>query len=437
MNPYTRDYLTLDVPVPPPGPDEGPVCFTFDAKWVPYVVSVVKSLTMDGVYASDQDRAKGEASLLLASFMEQFACSTKPDLAGSEIDDCMGCCIRMRDGVLQVLQCGEWVAVDGWDSAAIGSAINSPKKGDIVPPPGGCQTYIGKVNAASAWALPATVNTGDVITVTNALGSWWTPLDLGIQRCPDGLIYFAGGCVDGTGHTESGDPLNTAPHDCLIAYDGTHYYDCSAAADGGPATFTIGSGVVNGHLVMMMNTPDTIGFGEVAFDIEICNHVSEDWSHVIDLTVTNLGFTDDGWIACASGDEGHWAFGSGLLKDNCLNGITHYETISLEMVFSSVMHIDTVLWTYDKTIDPANAGTDVHDVITWRDSGSTQHTSTDLTPGNVTGATIGDTTPRDAKAIGIRIGAGSLDVPASPTGAARVYQLKVTGHGTDPFASFL
>jgi hypothetical protein len=135
------------------------------------------------------------------------------------------------------------------------------------------------------------VNTGDQITISNANGTWWTPLDLGIARCPDGLIMFAGACVEGTGHTEPTDPLPTADHDSLIAVVASHYFDCGSASAGSPVVFTIPSGVSNANLMLQMNTPDTSGYGSVQFDISMCKAAaSGPWTHTFDFALDTGGF---------------------------------------------------------------------------------------------------------------------------------------------------
>lgn len=432
MSEYLPPYLSLDVPIKPPGPNEGPVCFTFDAKWIPYILAVLKTLTLDGVYSSDQANAKGEASLLLEQFMSAGRCAAPLDLSGSEMDDCMGCCIRMREGILQVLQCGQWVTVDGWDASTIASSPVSGTNGTPVPPAGSCQTYIGKVNCASRWALPASVNTGDTINVTNALGSWWTPLDLAIQRCPDGLIYFGGGCIDGTDHTEPTDPLNTAPHDALIAYDGTHYYDCSAAAEGGPASFTIGSGVVAAALVFMTNTPDTVGFGDVQFDVEICNNQAASWIHDIDFIVTNGGFFTLTEPA-GTGPDGCWIFGSGwengIFNNGGGGGANRYSRLTPRKTFTSPSTLTRVKFSYNsnRNGEASNGDDAIYTVI----AGTLTLMQNCGTP---TGTGLVCDWVGSQLCTGLVFSCCDTDASGVSSGAvAHIYHLRVEGTGFDPF----
>lgn len=301
MSEYLPPFLSLDAPIEPPGPDEGPVCFQFDAKWLPYVIAVLKTLTLDGVYTSDQARAKGEASQLLQIFMGRGNCASFNDLSGSEGDDCMGCCIRMRNGVLQVLQCGEWVTVDGWDLS--GAVNNQPGEGAPQPDAGKCQEFGGVISPLISWNLPVPVSSGDQITVTNLNGQW-VPIEaigpaLGVWYCPDGNIYFAGGCADGTSTTDSRDPMPSAPLFGTVATDGTNYYDVSAAATvGGSAVFTIPSGISNRNLVFKCNTYTAIQpGGEVNFLVEICKAASANFRHVF-----NFPAGSESWaIGSASG----------------------------------------------------------------------------------------------------------------------------------------
>lgn len=427
MSGYLPPYLSPDVPLPMPGPDKGPVCFTFDAKWLPYVLVQLKTLTLDGVFDDPTGETQGQATQLLDIFMGKSACPTSNDLSGSEMDDCMGCCIRMRDGVLQVLQCGEWVAVDGWDSSAIAATPTQPGKGSPQPQPGGCVSFVGEVQAGNRWLLPVPVSTGDQITVTNADGTWWTPLDLGIARCPDGLIMFAGACVDGTAHTEPTDPLPTANHDNLIASDGSHFYDCGIAADGSAAVFTIGSGVLNANLLILMNTPDSSGFGSVKFDIAVCKAASTTWTHTFDFE-TSTGPL----VIVPTGGQlmGHWVAGSGWVFDTVgglpqtLRGIEFNLPMAARDLSSIAIRLN-----YANGLNDGNASIPLQSMDT--NVGLVfQH----ISGSGPTGTNITITTAITQNAVtNIHCELFTDDTFLTPTGSVTLRGMTISGAGSDPF----
>jgi hypothetical protein len=427
------------VPIPTAAPGQPSliqVCFNRD--WLPYVLGCLFQLTLNTTWiAADQSElnsALQAANDLILIFQKALAqCNTGGlGSSGAGGDDFM---LRQNPDNPCLLE----TSVDGvtwcvWaDISKCTGQPQQPAKGAGNPPSGGCMTSYATVEFGSRWMLPQNVSTGDVITVSNAVGTWASALDLFLPRCPDGNLFFEVGCVSGSGHTEGGDPAPAINHDSLIAFDGTNYYDCGPASDNTPVVITIPSGISNANLFFFANTPDTSGFGAVNCDVQYCNNAVPSWSHVLNLASSPGGFVDDPQYSCISGDFGSWQAGQGWVQGYCLNSITHYENVSIELVFSTTYDIDSVLWTYDATIDPANAGTDVHDRITYRDGGGTQHVTTDITNGTGTNLAVGDTSPRTAKAIGVQIGVGSVDTPTTPTGTARVFRLTVSGHGPDPF----
>jgi len=340
MSEYLPPFLALDAPIPAPGGNQGPVCFRFDAKWIPYILAVVKTLTLEGVWANDQDNAMGEANQLVDIFMGKGNCSAFNDPSGSEIEDCMGCCIRMRNGILQVLQCGEWVTVDGWDTSAIAPA--QPGQGSPQPAAGGCQNFTGIISPTGSWLLPVPVSTGDVITIKNLNGAWSPSAFTDIWDCPDGNLYFAGGCVGGTAGFDSGAPMPSAPLNGTICYDGTHYYDVSAAAEvDNPVSFTILSGITNKQLLVRCNLHGGVDpSGEVSFDIEVCKGTPSGWTHTFSFALSTDGFTP---VVNSGVPWGAWSAGTGFVTtDVAQTGGDFWRAIWVDRAGITPFALDTV-----------------------------------------------------------------------------------------------
>jgi len=415
------------------GPLVGPLVeVRFNYKWCKVIVGSLSQLllntTWDTASLDELSAIQQDVFDLMASFcVDPPPAGFTPNTGADGGDDFM---LRQNPDNPCELQ----TSVDGvnwctWaDLSKCEPQVTQPAGGTPQPTPGGgCQTYHAILPSSGKWLLPYFVSSGDVMTIRNLKGAS-NDGTLSPWYCGDGGVFLLGFC-DGSSTTSSSDPIPTSPHLSLIAHVGGLYIPVL----GGP--ITIGAVGVGQQLEFQVN--DSIlsdNSGSLEFDVEICNNQDATWSHVLDLRASSLGFAGDGWIACSSGSMGDWTPGQGLTQGYCLNSITHYEQVSMEVLFSSNINIDSVAYLYDVTVDPLNAGTDIHDIITYRDTGGTQHTSTDFIGGDGTAKSIGDTTPRTIKAIGVRIGCGSVDTPTTPTGTARVYQLTVSGHGTDPFA---
>jgi hypothetical protein len=192
----------------------------------------------------------------------------------AEEDGCM-CCLRVENGKLQQLVCGVWTDVPGQGPGGIGGGQPGENPGQ--PASGACQSLHAQVNYGHSWLLPAPINAGDVLTITGANGAWTNDGDLGVWRCPDGNIYFGGVCIDGTTVTGGGYPSvdATKPYECLLGFDGTNYYDLSAAASvGGSVIVTIPGGVANAQFTFLANRSTPSGSGSVQFSLDFCNNQS-------------------------------------------------------------------------------------------------------------------------------------------------------------------
>lgn len=77
MSGLSLPYPSFSEPLPPvPELDAGGICFTFDAKWKPYLITVITSLMDLSAWESDAERASGEATLLMNEFLTGGECNT-------------------------------------------------------------------------------------------------------------------------------------------------------------------------------------------------------------------------------------------------------------------------------------------------------------------------------------------------------------------------
>lgn len=281
-HPYQPFPVSLD---PVPLHNEGLFCLELDGKWIPYLLGAVSVLAAETTWKSDIERCTGEARNLLSVFASAKACQKTP-VDGVEMDDCMSCCIRVNNGILQVFSCGEWQDIPGGNIAAIAGGSGNPVQSVDQPSAGQCRDFMAKVLYGGRWLLPVPVSTGDVITVTNALGATSGYVnDVYEWRCGDGLLFIAGGCLNGSAVTDGTNPMPSAPRDALIAFDGTNYYDCSDAANSLPVTITIPSGITNGNLFFLVNNDSIAGAGDLQFNVSICKASSSvpRFTHTFDL----------------------------------------------------------------------------------------------------------------------------------------------------------
>lgn len=282
---YLPRYLAIDAPLNPPGPNAGRVCFSFDAKWLPYILGSLQGLTLEIAWKSNQQQASGEASLLLAEFLSAGLCAV-PETGGIEMEDCMGCCIRVQDGKIQVFSCGEWQDVPGGDIKAIVNGTSQPAAGTPQPAAGECMGFSGSVAWGGRWLLPVPVNAGDKIKVTQCRGATTDyALTQLLWRCGDGTIFIGDVCVSGSEILDSLAPAPTFPQQALIGFDGANYYNFADAASSIPVEITIPSGIVNANFVFLINDEVTFGAGDLSFDMSICKASEnvERFSHTFDL----------------------------------------------------------------------------------------------------------------------------------------------------------
>jgi len=271
MNFPKYPYQPFDDPIPAPPDDRGALCFSLDAKWRPYLVGLLKTLLVERTWESDEARATGEASLLLEAILTAEFCPVI--MPGIEMEDCMGCCIRVENGHLQTFSCGEWTDVPGGDLTQIIQGTPGQPEGDGPPPSGGCKEYNLTIQAGLPTLLPTPVDEGDTIEITTWAGTWSDGSGVGPVQpyyCADGGQYLGGFCT-GIYSNDPDDPMPTANHMSIIANvaDVGQYL----APMGSQRTIPIG---VSGGQVFFQANDETLGdnLGGVFFHVKVCKPVS-------------------------------------------------------------------------------------------------------------------------------------------------------------------
>ncbi len=219
----------------------------------------------------------------------------------AESDYDMSICeqLRFHEGTLQALCCGVWTDISGQlPGQGIGSP-GQPGPGTGVPPAGGfCQIYHGLMGAKDQWLAPPVVNSGDTIQFSNIQGAWSD--GAGLWYCPAGGLFFAGACTIGT--RDALDPIPTSDHMVLLAKIAGSYYDVSAGG-----LFTVPGGVTNALLIVQANDANLAdNFGQISFDVQVCNNQTAGWSSFIDFSLVAYGGSQPG-----AGNPINWLPGRG------------------------------------------------------------------------------------------------------------------------------
>jgi len=437
---FARPVSSFEAPVRPPGADPtiGPFAYVAVNKvWMPYVLGALQQLLLQTTWDTDNPDVLNLAQEQAFNLIQQFQLATEDCPAGSvpvviaESDYEMSICeqLRIHNGKLQGLCCGEWTDIPGQTAGeGIGA---SPQPGDGQPQPtpgGGCQTYHAVMQANTAWNAPVGVNAGDIITVSGANGATY---DGGYSswRCWDGNTFFLGACIPGTGGLRSTDPLPTIKHMHLIAsIDGT-FYDVSTP-------ITVPGGVSNAQLIFQVND-DVLGDngGSLAFDVEVCNNTPADWTSVMPFDVSTFGFVP--FARGVSGSTGDWTPTVGFVDGDGedagpewvrsagaqLTGITPFTLKSMEVVFDLTLGgfaSPSELAVHAEAVS-GGAGTDY---IAIANSAASSGSGQDEVGAAVTPAV-------DTLIVLIQCSTSTASI-GSLTGAATLTKLIVTGSGPKP-----
>lgn len=179
------------------------------------------------------------------------------------------------------LCCGVWSVISGQPTG--GFALAPTAQGAPLPAAGGgCQIYQGSLDANGQWLSPAPINAGDTIQIMSINGAW---TDGGANwYCPTGTIFYGGLCTVGSG-VNGADPLPASPHMGLISkIAGAFHYL------GDLASFTVPGGVSNKLLILQANDATFAdNYGQITFQIKICNNQPATWSSLLDFRISNYG----------------------------------------------------------------------------------------------------------------------------------------------------
>jgi len=137
-------YSPFSKPIPPPPVESGGlVCATFDSKWIPYVLGCLFALLAEQTWATDRERAQGEAANLIRAIGEGIECGMITE-------------IRVTDCVLEAKIDGEWTPVFDFTECV---GIPGPQGEQGIPGDTGPQGEKG--DTGDTGATGATGDTGD------------------------------------------------------------------------------------------------------------------------------------------------------------------------------------------------------------------------------------------------------------------------------------
>lgn len=264
-------YHPFDGPTePPPSEDEGGFCLTVDRKWLPYLLACAYALTAEQTWATDGDRAIKQAQDIILALETGIICpDINPVIDGGECGDCMGCCIRVENGVIQTLDCGVWKDVPGGNIKEIAGGTSPQPEPDGVPAAGSCNEFDLVLTANSQVLLPMAISTGDTVEITTWNGAWSDGSGVSpylFYFCADGQRVALGTCAGGE-YNDPSDPMPAALHMSIIAGVGgvgTYIAPMGAAK-------SIPPGVTDEQLVFRAN--DLVpgdNVGSVSFHVKVC-----------------------------------------------------------------------------------------------------------------------------------------------------------------------
>lgn len=331
-SPYAIPIGSFRRPVVPPNVDAnaGPLVYVgLNCEWFPYIIGALKQLLLQKTWAVSSPADLNLIQMRVFSLIELFDCSRAPTigdlcgLAGSSEGDEMCCCLRVQNGVLQVLSCGTWTDVPGQPPGGLGGP-GQPGPGQPQPPAGGCTTYHAAQTGSSLWVLPTPVNAGDVLTISNQHGIFYDS-HTAAWHCLDGELYFAGFCT-GSFSTYASNPMPGVPTGKLIIQIGSTYYDAY------PGPFTVPGGITNQQLNFLQNTSNLpSGGGDVTFDVQVCNNQPQTWSHTLNLAINPHLFTPR--------DMGIWTPGSGFTDTTVSYGPNIYRGADIQVLSLPGIHV--------------------------------------------------------------------------------------------------
>jgi hypothetical protein len=389
----------------------------FNRAWLPYILGSLKQLMLQTTWQTDDPATLNLQQELAGQILYEFSLASFDKFC----DPCEGdfdvtsLCenLRIHDGKIQAMCCGEWTDIPGQEGINIGGPTQ-PGSGSPQPTPGGgCQDYHAVFAANSQWLIPTLVNSGDVLTFSNASGAGHDG-SISPWNCPDGSTFLAGACV-GVGGTSGGDPAPTINHMRLIVnINGTWY-----PADSG--SITVPGGVSGAAAYVQVN--DSVlsdNSGNYALDINVCNNTATRYSHLFNFALGPQGWAVPGTLGAGWSAGKFNGLNSAFVNENriylCLPGGAAVDKITAHV---NIEHVEagSIYFESYATCPPSGAASTLY---TQGLPGNSTADQNAIVPAPVT-------LPGGALAI-------QLDCPGTlATAYNEILSVTLEGPGTDPF----
>lgn len=309
-------------------------------QWLQIFAAVMDTMCHWKNYELLGDTSAAQCAALMRSINQQYNTFERcdecpPSTIIDELEYEMSLCeqLRFQNGKLQGLCCGEWSDIDGqpaqgWMPGTIGTGTTPPSAG-------GCEDYNASISGSGYWYAPFVVSTGDTILISSAVGATYNPANGG-WYCPDGSLFFAGGCLPST-LTAGGNPMPAILSGKLIAKIGATYYDVYNG------TFTVPAGISTQPIQFQFNYASiATSSGDVSFAVHFCNNATATFTHTFDFTVT-----DAGWVAYVPIPGGVFTPGTGwVAASSVIGGSINNRWVNITKTFSS-RTITSVVATFD------------------------------------------------------------------------------------------
>jgi len=261
-------------------------CFVVPVPDDPYHIAAFKgSIYKLGRAFSWQDdsahTAIDVAAVWMAIFNDLEECS--PMDTFRQPDDCT--LEVSRDGgltwsaIFNASGCVDQGILDAIDSGTVSAGGQQPAGGEGTA--GQCYSYRVRLDGNGRWISPIALGVGDLITVSNVQGAWWSGELLETWACGNGYIYTLGACTGISMGTASGDPLNTLDHMRLI---GNLPNESAPFFDMFNTSYTVTDADLQ-NLILQANDGDlSDNDGSITFEVEICKG---GWAHTFDFTLAS------------------------------------------------------------------------------------------------------------------------------------------------------
>lgn len=402
------------------GPDEGPfLCVSFNVGYAPFIRGALAAMLQRQMWAgseADVDDMIMKVHQLLYMFGQLTACPLPADLTG-EYEEMASLCesIRLHNGKIQALCCGEWSDIDGQEGITIGGP-GQPGDGAPQPVPGECQSYHASFLANSQWLLPSVVNAGDVLTFSNPAGAATDGSGSNIWYCPNGSIFFAGACT-GIYGTNGADPAPAEAHMGVIAQIAGVWY-------GTQDPIVVPGGVVNQPVYFQANDVTiTDNSGGYTFDVEKCNNQGESFTHIFDVRLSPGPWSVEVDVT----EGGIWTPGTGFEASDPATSNPRGLVLVLD---DDARMYDEVIFYFENVVLGTDPVPSLKNGFIVTNLLGVQQTVDGQTP--TTGMLIHKLT---ASALADQIRGGWQLSSGAPynTGALTVWKIVVSGQGPDPF----